>query len=50
VPPVIGWAEFSRLVERSPLPVYALGGMQPEMLETACRGGAHGVALMRAWR
>jgi 8-oxo-dGTP diphosphatase len=45
----IGWAEFSRLVERSPLPVYALGGMQPEMLETACRAGAHGVALMRGW-
>ena len=46
----IGWAEFSRLVERSPLPVYALGGMQPEMLETACHAGAHGVALMRGWR
>ncbi|MFW5395555.1 MAG: 8-oxo-dGTP diphosphatase [Candidatus Accumulibacter regalis] len=46
----LGWAEFSRLVERSPLPVYALGGLQPEMLETACRAGAHGVALMRGWR
>lgn len=45
----IGWAEFSRLVERSPLPVYALGGMQPEMLETACLAGAHGLALMRGW-
>jgi 8-oxo-dGTP diphosphatase len=45
----IGWAEFSRLVERSPLPVYALGGLAPEMLETARRSGGHGIALMRGW-
>ena len=46
----IGWAEFARLIERSPLPVYALGGLQPEMLETARRSGAQGIALMRGWR
>ncbi|WP_313950749.1 Nudix family hydrolase [Accumulibacter sp.] len=46
----IGWPQFSALVERSPLPVYALGGLQPEMLETACTAGGHGVALMRGWR
>ncbi len=46
----IGWPEFSRLVERSPLPVYALGGLQPEMLETARSHGGHGIALMRGWR
>jgi 8-oxo-dGTP diphosphatase len=46
----IGWAEFSRLAAGSPLPVYALGGLQPEMLETACRSGGHGVALLRRWR
>ncbi|WP_300337731.1 Nudix family hydrolase [Accumulibacter sp.] len=46
----IGWPEFSRLVERSPLPVYALGGLQPEMLDLACSNGGHGVALMRGWR
>ncbi len=46
----LGWQAFSRLVERSPLPVYALGGLQPEMLETAMNNGGHGIALMRGWR
>ena len=45
----IGWDQFARLIERSPLPVFALGGMQPEMLETARVNGAHGIALMRGW-
>ena len=45
----IGWPEFARLVERSPLPVFALGGMQQTMLETAWDNGAHGIALMRGW-
>lgn len=46
----IGWPGFARLVERSPLPVYALGGMQPEWLNTARDSGGHGIALMRGWR
>lgn len=46
----IGWAEFAGLVANSPLPVYALGGLQPEMLDTACSKGGHGIALLRAWR
>lgn len=45
----LGWDEFARLVERSPLPVFALGGMQPGMLATACAHGAHGIALLRGW-
>lgn len=45
----IGWKEFSRLIERSPLPVFALGGMRPEMLETARENGAHGIAMLRGW-
>ena len=45
----LGWQTFSRLIERSPLPVYALGGMHPQLLETARQHGAHGVALMRGW-
>lgn len=45
----IGWPEFARLVERSSLPAYALGGVQPRMLDTACSAGAHGVASMRGW-
>lgn len=46
----IGWAQFSRLIEHSPLPVYALGGLRPEMLDTARSHGGHGIALMRGWR
>ena len=45
----LGWDEFARLIEQSPLPVYALGGMQPEMLDTARERGAHGIAMMRGW-
>jgi 8-oxo-dGTP diphosphatase len=37
-------------VERAPLPVFALGGMRQEMLETAWKKGAHGIAQMRGWR
>jgi hypothetical protein len=42
--PAIGWEQFARLIERSPLPVYALGGLQPKMLETARRHGADTVS------
>ncbi len=45
----MGWDTFARLIERSSLPVFALGGMQPDMLETARNSGAHGIALMRGW-
>jgi 8-oxo-dGTP diphosphatase len=45
----MGWDEFARLIEQSPLPVFALGGMQPEMLETAWESGAHGIAMLRGW-
>jgi 8-oxo-dGTP diphosphatase len=45
----LGWDVFACLIERSPLPVYALGGMRPEMLDMARARGAHGIALMRGW-
>jgi len=45
----IGWAHFAGLVDCSPLPVFALGGMRQEMLESAWDHGAHGIALMRGW-
>ncbi|MBI4740544.1 MAG: Nudix family hydrolase [Betaproteobacteria bacterium] len=45
----IGWEAFARLIEISPLPVYALGGLRQEMLETAREHGAQGIALMRGW-
>ena len=46
----MGWQAFSRLIDGSPLPVYALGGLQPEMLDHAMSRGGHGIALMRGWQ
>jgi len=45
--PGLGWQRFEELVRLYPLPVYALGGMQVELLDTAMRHGAHGVSLLR---
>jgi 8-oxo-dGTP diphosphatase len=45
----MGWSAFAELVERSPIPVFALGGMKTGMLEEAKGNGAHGIALMRGW-
>jgi 8-oxo-dGTP diphosphatase len=44
--PGIGWKQFATLIRNTPLPVYALGGMKPELLATAMQHGAHGVALL----
>lgn len=44
--PGLGWATFAAWVKDCPLPVYALGGMRPDSLDTAERHGAHGVALL----
>lgn len=40
----LGWEGFSRMVEELSIPVYSLGGMQPELLERAWREGAQGIA------
>jgi len=42
----MGWEKFAGLIHNYPLPVYALGGMQVELLDTAMRHGAHGVSLL----
>ncbi|MEW6330416.1 MAG: Nudix family hydrolase [Pseudomonadota bacterium] len=42
----MGWEKFAALVRDYPLPVYALGGMKPELLDTAMQHGAHGVSLL----
>jgi 8-oxo-dGTP diphosphatase len=48
--PGIGWERLAELVQDSPLPVYALGGLTALDLETAWRNGAHGISMMRgAW-
>jgi 8-oxo-dGTP diphosphatase len=44
----LGWERFAALAEGARLPVYALGGMRPELLPTARRHGAHGLAMLRA--
>lgn len=47
--PGLGWEEFARRIAGKPLPVFALGGLRPEMMETAQAHGGHGIALMRGW-
>jgi 8-oxo-dGTP diphosphatase len=44
----LGWERWAQLVEGTPLPVYALGGLAAEDLGVALAHGAHGVALRRA--
>lgn len=45
----LGWDGFRRLAEGAGLPVYALGGVAFEDLETAWQCGAQGVAGIRAF-
>jgi len=40
----LGWERFSELVMAANLPVYALGGMQPQDLSRAWEHGAQGIA------
>lgn len=42
----MGWKAFVELIHDYPLPVYALGGMKPDLLDTAMQHGAHGIALL----
>lgn len=42
--PGIGWDRFGVWSDAARIPVYALGGMQPDMLREAWRHGAQGVA------
>ncbi|MFZ2266138.1 MAG: Nudix family hydrolase [Azonexus sp.] len=47
--PGLGWEEFSRQIAGNKIPVFALGGMQMDLLAGAQARGAHGIALMRGW-
>lgn len=47
--PALGWARFAQLVERAPLPVFALGGLRAGMADLAMEHGAHGLAMLRGW-
>ncbi len=44
----MGWPLFQKAIELTPVPVYALGGLGPDDIETAMRHGAHGIASQRA--
>lgn len=44
----LGWEAFARIVAGTRLPVYALGGLAGDDLQTAIDHGAHGIALRRA--
>lgn len=43
----LGWERFSELAKNASLPVYALGGLQPQDLKRAWQAGAHGIAMQR---
>lgn len=42
----MGWDAFAARIRGWPMPVYALGGMRTDMVETAVRRGGHGIALL----
>ncbi len=43
----LGWDRFASWVSRANLPVYALGGMYPDLLATAWQHGGQGIAGIR---
>ncbi|SDV51216.1 thiamine phosphate synthase [Chitinasiproducens palmae] len=45
----LGWQRFAQLCGATRLPVYALGGMDEAVLDTAVAHGAHGIAAIRAF-
>ena len=45
----LGWEAFERLVDTSPVPVYALGGMTRQELDQARHAGGQGVAGIRGF-
>lgn len=48
--PALGWEGFSQLAAQSPIPVYALGGVNWPEIDVARAHGAHGIAMLRgAW-
>jgi len=48
--PHLGWESFESIAAGSSIPVYALGGLNHDDMQTAWQHGAHGIALLRqAW-
>ena len=44
--PVLGWEGFAAACRELPIPVYALGGMKMDLLQTAVEHNAHGIAML----
>lgn len=44
----MGWPVVAKLLENCPLPVYAIGGLGRNDLDSARSAGAHGIAAIRA--
>ncbi len=44
--PVLGWDGFADACRQLPMPVYALGGMKADLLQTAIEHNAHGIAML----
>ncbi|UCC57266.1 MAG: Nudix family hydrolase [Gammaproteobacteria bacterium] len=44
--PVLGWEGFAAACRHLPMPVYALGGMKIDLLQTAIGHNAHGIAML----
>jgi 8-oxo-dGTP diphosphatase len=42
----LGWAGFASIARGASLPVYAIGGMRPDDLDSARQHGAHGLAMI----
>ena len=48
--PHLGWENFAVIAAGASIPVYALGGLTHDDMQTAWQHGAHGIALLRqAW-
>ena len=48
--PHLGWENFAAIAAGSSIPVYALGGLTHDDMQTAWQHGAHGISLLRqAW-
>lgn len=47
--PALGWEQFTDLVAKVNLPVYALGGMSESNLSVARQSGGQGIAAIRAF-
>ena len=46
---LLGWHGFTAVARDAPIPLYAIGGVQPsDLYPQAWQAGAHGVALLRA--